>query len=84
MDKFLILMYIVLVGLVILAVLNVAGLFIDTTYVKPVADMKANDYCKSLGFDQYKTYSREGLFSNTPVAIKCEYAEKYTDLGIRT
>lgn len=58
--------------------------FVDEVYVKPIADTNANNYCKSLGFDQYKTFSRVGLWSENPVGIKCEYAERYTDLGVRT
>ena len=55
----------------------------DGLYVRPIASDGANNYCKDMGFDQYKTYSRVGIFSKNPVAIKCEFAEKYTDLGVR-
>ncbi len=55
----------------------------DELYIKPVAANKANNYCISLGFDQYKSFSRIGILSENPVAIKCEYAERYTDLGVR-
>ena len=71
----------------LLVLLIVVGLpigFYDIFYVKPIADNKANDYCRSLGFDQYKEYSRVGILSKNPVAIKCEYAERYTDLGVRS
>ena len=56
----------------------------DGLYIKPIAGNNANDYCKALGFDQYKEFSRIGILSDIPVAIKCEYAERYTDLGIRS
>ena len=56
----------------------------DTFYIKPIADEKANTICKENGFDQYKRFSRVGLFSKNPIGIKCEYAERYTDLGIRS
>lgn len=55
----------------------------DTLFIKPIASNNANSYCRSLGFDQYKSFSRVGLFSINPVGTKCEYAEKYTDLGVR-
>ncbi len=45
--------------------------------------MELNEFCKATGFDQYKEFSRVGLFSEVPVGIKCEYAERYTDLGVR-
>jgi hypothetical protein len=63
--------------------LFIFGIIIDQCYCSPVAADRANEYCKSSGFDQYKAFSRVGFFSETPVAIQCEYAEKYTDLGVR-
>ena len=73
------------IGLMLLTLL-VLGIYggVDSIYVKPIADDNANNYCKSLGFDQYKTFSRVGIWSENPVGVKCEYAEKYTDLGVRT
>lgn len=56
----------------------------DETFVRPIAADNANNHCNSLGFDQYKSFSRVGLLSEDPVGIKCEYAERYTDLGVRT
>ena len=64
-------------------VLLFVGVVYDSFYIKPIADNEANEYCKALDFDQYKTFSRIGLFSKVPVGIKCEYAERYTDLGVR-
>lgn len=69
-------MFLFLIGITIFLV-------VDSIYVIPTADNIANDYCKSLGFDQYKSYSRIGMWSINPIGIKCEYAEKYTDLGVR-
>jgi hypothetical protein len=68
----------------ILCVLLIAALIFDGCYRSPLAADRANEHCRSLGFDQYKDFTRVGLFSATPVAIQCEYAEKYTDLGVRT
>ncbi len=56
----------------------------DELYFKQIAKDNANGYCRGLGFDQYKEMSRIGIWSINPVAIKCEYAERYTDLGVRT
>ncbi len=67
-------------------VVAISGLYVivyDLTYVKPIADNKANEYCQANGFDQYKSYSRVGIWSINPIGIKCEYAERYTDLGVR-
>ena len=77
-----------LIGGLILAILFltlvvIPYIVIDSHFIKPIADDRANDYCKSFGFDQYKDFSRVGLWSKNPIGIKCEYAEKYTDLGVR-
>lgn len=74
-----------LIGGIALFVPVLLGLatFYDVIYIKPLADDNANNYCKSLGFDQYKSFTRVGLWSKNPVGIKCEYAERYTDLGVR-
>jgi len=60
-------MFLFLIGITIFLV-------VDSIYVIPTADNAANDYCKSLGFDQYKSYSRIGMWSVVPIGIKCEYA----------
>lgn len=78
-----VLLFLVIIFLVIFIVCITVYFFVDNFYVKPIADTSANDYCKSLGFNQYKTFSRIGLWSENPVGIKCEYAERYTDLGVR-
>ncbi len=57
---------------------------IDLIYKHPIAEDKANFLCKQMGFDQHKSFSRVGIWSIDPLAIKCEYAERYTDLGVRT
>ena len=78
----------------ILFVLFVTGIFAlgigvivfiveDELYKVPAAADKANTQCSILGFDQHKSFERIGVWSTEPVAIKCEYAEKYTDLGGR-
>ncbi len=56
----------------------------DELYFKQIAKDNANNHCRGLGFDQYKEMSRVGIFSTNPIAIKCEYAERYSDLGVRT
>lgn len=80
-DKRLLLMGALAIGTILIIMF---GVLYDTTYIRPIASDNANNNCKVLGFDQYKTYSRVGLFSKIPVGIKCEYAEKYTDLGVRS
>jgi len=70
-------------GLIVL-IFFVVVLIYDKEYIEPIASESANNYCKNLGYDQYKTFSRIGFFSKVPVGIKCEFAEKYTDLGVRT
>jgi|TARA_R100001530_G_scaffold136375_1_gene116839 hypothetical protein len=60
------------------------GLVYDTIYIEPLAASAANNHCKQIGFDQYKSFTRIGIFSKDPVGIKCEYAERYTDLGVRS
>jgi len=57
---------------------------VDDIWIRPIASERANEYCIAHGFDQYKSYSRIGFLSTEPIAIKCEYAERYTDLGVRT
>ena len=68
----------------IVGVIALGLIIYDGVYVKPIADNNANNYCQNLGFDQYKSFSRVGVFSIKPVGIKCEYAERYTDLGVRS
>jgi len=75
MISLIILMFFIIVGFVVI---------IGETYIGPVADERANNHCIMLGFDQYNDYSCVGFFSKEPIAIKCEYSEKYTDIVIRT
>ena len=84
MDTIMKLLYLVMVVWAIFVVGYVGYLIIDNIWVTPTADNNANNYCKDHGFDQFKSYSRVGLLSTVPVGIKCEYAEKYTDLGVRS
>ncbi len=72
---------ILIMGILVLTILVVYSM--DELFVKPIAKDNANEHCKALGFDQFKEMSRVGIFSINPVAIKCEYAERYTDLGVR-
>ena len=83
MDNFEKFAYRVIGILSISTVILLSYMIVDSFYIEPVADDNANNYCKSLGFDQYKSFSRVGLWSENPVGIKCEYAEKYTGLGVR-
>jgi len=78
---------VVVVGgsLIILVLLGVLVVMIyDGAFVKPLAAENANVYCEAKGFDQHKSFTRVGLLSEKPLGIKCEYAERYTDLGVRT
>lgn len=76
----------VLIGFLFLGVLFIVivggALFVDLIINEPTRSEIANQYCKDLGFDQYKYYSNKP-FSNDVKGIQCEYAEKYTDLGVR-
>jgi hypothetical protein len=49
---------------------------IDVTWIQPRADDNANIICQEQGYDFFETYSREGLMSETPIAVKCKYAEQ--------
>ncbi len=71
-------------GMFVLFILIIIIGSIDGLFIKPIAKDNANNHCIGLGFDQYKEMSRVGIFSTNPIAIKCEYAERYSDLGIRT
>lgn len=66
------------------ATILVIFVIIDSLFMVPEANDRANNICKIRGFDQYVSYSRFGILSNKPIAVKCEYAERYTDLGVRT
>ncbi len=68
---------------VIAFILFLISLGFDILFIHPIAADAANEHCKEIGLDQYKSFSRVGLFSKNPIGIKCEYAEKYTDLGVR-
>ncbi len=69
--------------LLFISLLWLIGSGIDYKFYEPQAADVANDYCEARGFDQHKSFKRIGFFSTEPVAVKCEYAEKYTDLGVR-
>ena len=76
----------VLIGLLILvlclAILALPTTVYDQMYIYPIAAQKANEYCESLGFDFYESFSRVGLFSKNPIAIKCKYVEQYRQIDI--
>ena len=57
-------------------------IIIDVVYVAPIASQKANEYCKTLGFDFYESYERIGIWSKEPLAIKCKYVEQYRQIDI--
>ena len=52
-------------------------LIYDTIYVKPIAADKATNICIDKGFTYAKDFKRFGLLSETPIAISCEYSNKY-------
>lgn len=72
------------IAMVLLVISLLIPTMYDNMYLRPIAAEKANGHCVAIGFDQYKEFDRIGFFSKDPVAIKCEYAERYTDLGVRT
>ena len=71
-------------GIILLLVIGLVISIYDVTYKLDIAAEKANLHCKAIGFDQHKSFTRVGYLSEEPVGIKCEYAERYTDLGIRS
>ena len=73
---------VLMVGFISASILFGLGAY-DAVFIEPIAANNANNYCQDIGFDQYKSFSRIGLLSENPVGIKCEYAERYTDLGVR-
>ena len=68
--------------IILLGALLMTG--ITEFYINPTAAETANTQCRILGFDQYKSFKRVGVFSTVPVAIQCEYSERYSNLGVRT
>jgi len=74
----------ILYCMLLLAIIALPTALYDDIYIEPIAANKANEHCKISGFDQYKDFSRVGLLSKEPIAIQCEYSEKYTDLGVRS
>ena len=71
-----------LFGLVLILGLMGICAFIDDTYLKPQASENANQICKEQGYDFYESFERIGLFSTTPIAIKCKYVENYKEMNI--
>ncbi len=63
--------------------LGVAGFaLIDCIYKVPQAAENANLICQEQGYDFYEKYSRIGIWSTTPVAIKCQYVSSYQERDI--
>ncbi len=54
----------------------------DQLYVMPQASQKANLHCQDMGFDFYESYSRIGILSKNPVAIKCKYVDQYKQIDL--
>lgn len=81
MDDIIMKMFGIFIGLLlILFFVSIIGVIIDSIYTQPMASEKANKFCMQMGFDFYEGYERIGLFSTTPVAIKCKYVEQYRKL----
>ena len=55
---------------------------IDLIYKEPLAADKANEMCKEQGYDSYEKFSRIGLWSTEPVAIRCKYVDNYKDIDM--
>jgi hypothetical protein len=55
----------------------------DLAFIYPVAAQNAREQCIEQGFDQHKMFDKFPL-SSEPRGVKCEFAERYTDLGVRT
>jgi hypothetical protein len=80
MDK----MELFFIGAITLFIILILTSLIDNSFMIPMASQKANEICQEKGFDQFLSYERIGFFSTHPIAVKCQYAEKYTDLGVQT
>ena len=68
----------IIIGLIIFGI----GAVYDGIYISPIASDKANIHCKGLGFDFYESYKRVGIFSKTPIAVKCKYVEQYRKIDL--
>ena len=84
LNGFRIFLFYLLIVVGVLFVFLLGSIIYNGAYLIPIASENANEECKKLGFDQVKDFKRVGFFSITPVAIRCEYAERFTDLGVRT
>ena len=72
----------VFVGLLFFSILGLIGCVIDDLYKLPQASETANQMCKDQGYDFYESFERIGVFSTTPIAIKCKYVENYKEMNI--
>lgn len=75
-------MFVFLVGAFIMCGLFLGVTIYDGIYIQPIAADKANMECKMQGFDFYESFDRIGIFSKTPVAIKCKYVEQYRKIDL--
>lgn len=65
------------------AIVFVCGLY-ECFFIRPYADDNANKICQEQGFDFYESYSRVGLFSKEPIALRCKYVDQYRLIDINT
>lgn len=79
MDEFDV-MGLMFIGMGCLAVFT-GSLLLDQIYKEPIAADVANEYCKSQGFDNYKSFDRLP-YTVEPIAVKCGYAEKYIPIKL--
>ena len=74
----------IIIGLGIIFFLIVIGGIgiIDGVYKYPQAADKANQICQEQGYDFYEKFSRVGILSTEPVAIKCQHVSSYQEKDI--
>ena len=63
----------------ILVVCFLTGSLVDVIYKHPQAAEIANNLCQEQGYDFYEKFLRVGIWSTTPVAIKCQYVSSYSE-----
>jgi len=70
------------VFLLVCAVIGLAIALYNSLFISPISDDKANQYCQEEGYDFYESYSRIGIFSKEPMAIRCKFVEQYRKIDI--
>lgn len=65
------------VGVLMVGLIGIVS--IDGIYKHPQAAENANQICQKQGYDFYETFSRVGILSTKPVAIKCQYVSSYSE-----